>query len=149
MGLFSSITAKFADVGAAYTKFNDKEAGEGVVAMMVGTSNADGEFEPAEKAKFVKALEVNPILKQFDKSVLLTKARELQDQFDFDTDMGIDACLKELREASKGASEEKRIAIARMGVAAAKADGEVEPAELAFLTKACAALNLTPSQVGL
>jgi tellurite resistance protein len=36
-----------------------------------------------------------------------------------------------------------------MGVAAAKADGEVEPEEVAFLKRACAALEIDPSQVGL
>lgn len=138
-----------ADVTAAYGRFKSKEVAEGVVAIMVGTSNADGDFEPAEKAKFLKAMDVNPVLKQFDKSVLLAKARELQDLFDFDTDTGIDACMKELREAAKGAEEEQRIAIARMGVAAAKADGDLEDAEVAFLRKAVSALDLSPSQVGL
>lgn len=137
------------DAMAAASRFRDKEAAEGVVAIMVGTANADGEFEPAEKAKFIKALDVNPVLVQFDKSLLLAKANSLQAQFDFDTEIGLDACLKELREAARGSSEEKRLAILRMGVAAAKADGEMEPAERQFLFRACDALGLAPSQAGL
>lgn len=133
----------------AWAKFNDREAAEGVVAIMIGTSNADGEFEPAERAKFAKALQVNPILQQFDSSVLVAKAKQLQDQFDFDVEVGIGACLKELAEAAKGAPEEKRIGIGRMGVAAAKADGELEEAEVVFLRRACDALAISPSQIGL
>ena len=147
--MFGSLKALWGDSQAAYSRYADKEAAEGVVAIMVGTSNADGEFEAAEKAKFIKAMDVNPVLKQFDKSVLIAKATSLQEQFDFDTEMGLDACLKELREAARGADEEKRIAIARMGVAAAKSDGEIEPAERAFLFRACDALGVSPSQVGL
>lgn len=147
--MFGFLRAKLDDALAAYSRFNDKEAAEGVVAIMIGTANADGEFEAEEKQKFIKAMDVNPVLKQFDKSVLIAKANALQAEFDFDTEIGIAACLKELREAARGADEEKRLAIARMGVAAAKADGEIEPAERVFLVKACDALNISPSQVGL
>lgn len=137
------------DAVAAASRFRDKEAAEAVVAIMVGTANADGEFEREEKEKFIKALDVNPVLAQFDKSILLAKAKSLQEQFDFDTDIGLEACLKELREGARGADEEKRLAILRMGVAAAKADGEMEPAERAFLGRAATALGLAPSQAGL
>lgn len=147
--MFGFLKGLAGDAQAQFAKFRDKETAEGVVAIMVGTANADGNFEPEEKAKFIKAMDVNPVLKQFDRSMLIGKANELQNQFDFDTDAGLDACLKELREAARGADEEKRIAIARMGVAAAKADGEIEPQERAFLANACNVLGISPTQVGL
>jgi tellurite resistance protein TerB len=137
------------DAQASYAKFNDKETAEGIIAVMVGTAYADGELEPAEKDKIVKALRVNPILKQFDQSTLIAKFNELDEQCQFDAGVGQDACIKELREAAKGATEEKRIAIGRMGVAAAKADGEVEPDEVTFLRRAADALGVSPSQIGL
>ena len=51
--MFGSLKALWGDAQAGYAKFKDRETAEGVVAIMVGTSNADGEFEPAEKAKFI------------------------------------------------------------------------------------------------
>ena len=147
--MFGTIKSLLGDAQAAYAKFNDKETAEGIIAVMVGTAYADGELEASEKDKIVKALRVNPILKQFDQSILIAKFNELDEQCQFDAGVGQDACVKELREAAKGAPEEKRIAIARMGVAAAKADGELEPAEADFLRRACEALSVSPSQVGL
>ncbi len=139
------------NAGAAeFAKFRDREAAEAVVAIMTGTSYADGEFEAAEKAKFVKALSINPVLKQFDTGVLLAKHRELAEQYEFDTGIGEAAALKELRDlAEQGAPEDKRLAVLRMGMAAAMADGELEEAEAAFLRKAAKALGLDASQVGL
>jgi tellurite resistance protein TerB len=137
--------SKLADIQAEVSKFNDRETAEALVAIQCGTAYADGELEQAEKTKLMA-----PILKQFDQSMLLAKFRELADQCEFDTEIGQDACVKELEDVRrKGASEEKRIAILRMGVMAAKADGEIEQAEVAFLRRAAGALGLSPSQVGL
>ena len=144
------IKAKFGDLEAAAAKFRDKETAEAVVAIMCGTSYADGELEDAEKKKLIGAFKVNPVLKQYDTSMLLGKFNELAEQCDFDRDVGQDACLKELADvAGRGASEEKRLAILRMGVASAKADGEVEEAERAFLARAAQTLGLQLSQAGL
>ena len=90
------------------------------------------------------------MLKQFDTSVLLAKYRELAEQYEFDTGIGEAAALKELRDlAGQGAAEDKRLAVLRMGMAAAMADGEIEETEAAFLRKAASALGLHASQVGL
>ena len=142
--------SKLADIQAEVSKFNDRETAEALVAIQCGTAYADGELEQAEKTKLMASFKVSPILKQFDQSMLLAKFRELADQCEFDTEIGQDACVKELEDVRrKGASEEKRIAILRMGVMAAKADGEIEQAEVAFLRRAAGALGLSPSQVGL
>lgn len=147
--MFGALKNLISDAKAEYSRFNDKESAEGIIAIMVGTAYADGELESSEKDKIVKALRVNPILKQFDQSILIAKFNELDEQCQFDAGVGQDACIKELREAAKNAPEEKRIAIGRMGVAAAKADGEVEEGEVAFLRRAADALSLSPSQIGL
>lgn len=49
------LRAKLDDALSAYSRFNDKETAEGVVAIMIGTSYADGEVEPAERAFLVRA----------------------------------------------------------------------------------------------
>jgi tellurite resistance protein len=144
------LKAKFDASLAEWSKFSDKETAEAVVAIMCGTSYADGELQASEKEKFTKALSISPILKQFDKSILIAKWNELATQLEFDIDVGIEACIKELQDVvRKGSSEEKRIAILRMGVAAAKSSGEIDPAERAFLANAASTLGVALSQIGL
>ncbi len=130
--MFGFLKEKLNAGAAEFAKFRDKEAAEAVVAIMTGAAFADGDMEPAEKAKLSRAFGINPVLKQFD------------------TGIGEAAALKELRElAAQGAAEDKRLAVLRMGMAAAMADGELEEAEATFLRKAASALGLHSSQVGL
>ncbi len=148
--MFGFLKEKLNAGAAEFAKFRDKEAAEAVVAIMAGAAFADGEMEAAERAKLAKAFGINPVLKQFDTSVLLAKFNELAEQYEFDTGIGEAAALKELRElAAQGAAEDKRLAVLRMGMAAAMADGELEEAEATFLRKAASALGLHSSQVGL
>lgn len=148
--MFAALRNKLADLSADYARFNDRETAEAIVAVMTGAAYADGQSEDAEKAKLIRAFQVSPVLKQFDQGVLLAKHRQLAEQFEFDTDMGLDACLKELADVAKARKpEEQRIAILRMGIASANADGEMEPAEVAFLKRAAGALEIAPGQVGL
>lgn len=144
-GFFSSLLA---DAKAAAGRLNDKQSAEAIVAIMVGTAYADGEFEPGEKSKLARAIEASPVLKQFEQGMLRAKCRELETEFEFDTIVGTAACLKELTDVARE-PEEKRLAILRMGYVSAKADGELEASELAFLARAAAALGVSPSQIGL
>ncbi len=76
--------------------------------------------------------------------------RELAEQLEFDIGIGVDACLKELTDVVKrGADESKRIAILKMGVASARANGDIGEAEREFLTKAAQELGLQLSQAGI
>jgi tellurite resistance protein TerB len=147
--MFNFLKAKAFDLAAAANKFKDKETAEAIVAVMTGTAYADGTLEPEEREKIKAAIKVNPVLKQFDASMLTTKFFALSEQCEFDPDFGKDMCLKELKDVGQHAPEEKRIAILRMGVAAARADGEIEDDEVVFLRRACSALGIAPSQVGL
>jgi len=137
------------DLRAQAQKFADKQTAEAVVAVMTGVAFADGEFEPEEKAKFKAALGMNPLLKQFEIGSLLAKHTELVGVYDFDIDMGHEAALKELRDVGSRAPHEKRMLILRLGVAAARADGEIEPEEVAFLRRCAEVLGLSMSEVGL
>lgn len=137
------------DLKAQAQKFADKETAEAIVAIMTGVAYADGEFEPQEKEKFKAALGMNPLLKQFEVGTLLAKHNELVATYEFDIDMGHDAALKELRDVGSRAPHEKRLLILRLGVAAARADGEIEPQEIEFLRRCAEALGLSLSEVGL
>lgn len=147
LNFFKTKLAEFETLAAKYT---DKETAEAIVAIMTGASFADGHMDDQEKGKLISALKINPILKQYDTSVLLAKHRELAEQLEFDIGIGVDACLKELKDVVKrGADESKRIAILKMGVASARANGDIGEAEREFLTKAAQELGLQLSQAGI
>lgn len=137
------------DLRASAQRFADKETAEAVVAIMTGVAYADGKFEVEEKAKFKGALTKNDLLSQFNPTVLLAKHVELANVYDFDLDMGHNAALKELRDVGARGAKEKRLLILQLGVVTAKADGEIEGEELAFLRRCAEALGLTLAEVGL
>ncbi len=147
--MFGLLKDKLGDLTATAGRFRDKETAEAIVAIMTGTAFADGELEEAEKKKMVAAFRTHPILSQYDAAILTRKHEELASQFGLDTDLGLDACLKELRDVGSKAPAEKRQTILRLGVASAKADGEIEPAERAFLSRCADALGVSLADVGL
>lgn len=140
---------KLADLQGAAERFRDKETAEAVVAIMTGVAYADGELEDSEKAKMSQAFRTHPLMSQFDTGQLMAKFSELSGQFALDVAIGQDACLKELKDVGTRAPMEKRVVILRLGVAAAKADGEIEPAERDFLRRCAETLNVQLAEVGL
>lgn len=152
MGWFDKVSGALANVspGAAMAvaRFNDRQTAEAVVAIMVGTSWADGQREPEEDAKIRMAFAKHPILSKFDQTALMRKFVELNDGFALDVEDGLANCLKELRDIA-GKDVEKSKAVMRMGKAAAMADGEAEPAERGFLARCAKELFLDPAEFGL
>lgn len=137
------------DLKAAAQRFNDKETAEAVVAIMAGVAFADGELEETERKKMAAAFGTHPLLSQFDMSMLTTKFNELSAQFSLDVDIGHDACIKELKDVGSRAGMDKRVTILRLGVVSAKADGEIEPQERAFLVRCAQTLGVELAEVGL
>lgn len=128
------------------TKFKDKQTAEALIAVMTGTAHVDADgLEDKERAKMKDSFDLHPILKQFDRAVLLKKFGELCNAFQLDKEEGIEACLSELRDVAQ-ADLDKRKAVMRMGRAMAAADGEVDDAERAFLILCCRALRLDPAE---
>ena len=140
---------KVADLKAGAARFRDKETAEAIVAVMTGVAFADGELEDAERRKLTAAFSADSTLAQFDQRVLAAKFDELSRQFSLDIDIGLDACLKELQDIARRAKQEQRILVMRLGVMTAKADGEIEPAERAFLNRCGEVLGVELSEVGL
>lgn len=134
---------------AEASKWRDKETAEAMVAVMCAVAHADGALEAQEKAKFASMITTHPILKQFDRGVLVAKWNDLCQLYELDADIGHDAALKELTDVSKNSPEQKRIAIIRLGVAAAKADGDFEAEERLILVRCCQALAVSPADIGL
>lgn len=147
--MFGFVKDRLSDLQATAARFKDKETAEAIVAIMTGVAHADGELEDAERKKMMQAFSGHPILSQYEISVLTKKFSELCGQFSLDTDLGLDACIKELQDVGSRATQEKRITILRLGIATAKADGEIEPAERAFLARCCSTLGVQASEVGL
>jgi len=146
--MFGLLKEKLAGLGAEAARYRDKQTAEAVVAVMTGVAFADGELEEGEKAKMTQAWRSHPIMSQFELGVLTGKFSQLSGQFALDTDLGLDACLKELEDI-KAAPMEKRVVVMRLGIAAAKADGEIEPAERAFLQRCAQTLGIDLREVGL
>lgn len=140
---------RLGDLQAGAQRYKDKETAEAIVAIMTGVAYADGELEDAEKKKMAAAFKTHPILSQFDMSILTKKFDELASQCDFDADIGMDACLKELKDVGSSGAMDKRITILRLGVASAKADGEIEDEERKFLARCADTLGVQLSEVGL
>lgn len=138
--------AKAGELGALVGRYNNKETAEAIVAVMCGVTYADGEAKPAEKAKFAAAIRINPILKQFDATLLLKKWNDLAEQCEFDGASGLDACLKELADVA-GAEKPQKVIILKLGMAAAKADGDAGAQEQRFIDRAAAVLCVDLSEL--
>jgi len=142
--LVSSVT------GAAAAASRDEGMAQAMVAVMCGCAYADGQAESAEKAKFAAAIRLNPVMKNFDQSLLLNAWKELSDLAEFDLDTGLDACLGKIRKACEGADRDRRMLVVRMGMAVAVADEDgLEDAEVRFMQRVCAEAGIVPSEVGL
>lgn len=135
--------SKAEELAKEYAKFNSRETAEAMVAVMLGVASADGEIEKSELEKIKLSFTVHPILKMFDQTVLMRKFTELGVQFQMSVDIGQQACLDELEDVvRKDIPYDQRVAILRLGVMTAKADGEVEPAEREFLQVAADVLGV-------
>ncbi len=155
MGLFSKLAsaASFVspDLAGSLERHATKEVGEALVAIMVGTAWADGELEPGERQKLGQMIVGHPMLRPFRgfQSVLTSKVTELNGMFEIDVDLGLDACLNELRQVGNADPQQKRT-IMLAGVASAKADGEgVDGSERAFLARCAEELGVAPREAGL
>jgi tellurite resistance protein TerB len=147
--MFGAFKERLADLQAAGARFRDKETAEAIVAVMTGVAFADGELEEAEQRKLAAAFQHHPILSQFDTAVLTDKFDQLVKQFSLDTDLGLSACLKELKDIARRAKHEQKIIVMQLGLASAKADGEIEPAERAFLARCADSLGVRLAEIGL
>lgn len=144
--MFEMFKSKLEGLGESFGRYNDKEAAEGIVSLMVGVAQSDGVLDPSESAKLEDSLSKNPVLKQFDAAVLKRKAGQIKDSYAYDREEGEAAVLKELREVDpSGRDQEKRLTVFRAGRIAARADGEFGPQERDFLRKAAEALRLDPA----
>ena len=134
---------------AEISRFADAETAEAVVAVALAVAHADGTFEPEERAKLDQILRTHPMMTQFDNGLVGRKVGQLMPLFEIDPEAGIDACMKELRDVGTRGDIDKRRAVIRLGIAIAKSDGEVEPAERTVLLRACRELEISAGDVGL
>lgn len=146
--MLNFLKEKMNDVQKAASRMVNRETAEAIVAVMTGVAYADGTFEPKEREKMVNAFRVHPVLAMFETRTLMEKFQELELCFTLDAALGHDACLKEIRDTAKRASEEQRLMILRIGLMVAKADGELEQEELAFLLRAAEVLGVPRDAIG-
>lgn len=137
--MFGWIKSKLHEVEAELQKFNNTEFLDAIMAGSVIIAAADGEIESAEKAKMLKFVQTNQLLKVFNTSDVAAAFNKYADQYEFDSGIGYDEAIKAVRKVND--AEQKRLLV-RVCVAIAKADGEVEAAEVTAVKKICTELGL-------
>ena len=145
MGLFDRFKAAVGDFETQVSRFTNKEFGEGCMAIAAAVMFADGSCDPEEKAKLAKFIQVNPVLKNFDRTALISFFNGMVDQFDLDFEMGMDQALKEVSQVS---DPDQKLTMLRLAVMVAKSDADgMEPAEEAVIRRFCNAMGVPASEV--
>jgi tellurite resistance protein TerB len=147
MGWFSDAMSKvtsakdyFTELTASYTDWAFADA---IVAVVALTSAADGECEPEERKAFAKMLTSNETLARYDRTKMGAR---------YDT-----LCTKALDDISRedvfevvakiGGDKNKLTAALKLGIYAAKSDGDFEPEEGKVLAEICERFSLDPDKV--
>ena len=128
-----------------FRKKPDREIGEAGVAIVLGVFRADDNFDEKEKAMFEALIEHHAFFQIFSKhrKMLDTKRAELNKQFMFGVEHGLDTCLDELGQIS-GYDPEIKQNIVKIGIMAGNSGG-LDEAEKGFLRQAAIRLRLEPS----
>ncbi|ANZ49924.1 putative terB [Erwinia phage vB_EamM_Parshik] len=120
-------------------KFDKRDLAEAVVNAAYLIAYADGELESSEKSKIDQVLRANPVLSNFQ-SELNTIASTIIAQLEADIDIGRRAALRQIADV-KGDQRECEDVL-DVATAIARADGEIEPAEVEMLKQIAEALGL-------
>lgn len=149
MGMFDAFKGALADPQKAFETFSSKQNAEAVVAIMYGAAHSDGNYGPDEKAKIGAAFSRHPMLNKFPIAdhTRFIKDR-LEEGFEFDLSVGLDACRNEVKDIRKKPYDEKAVVI-RAGVIAANADGNLSEPEKAFLRSCADVAGVEYKDVGL
>jgi hypothetical protein len=128
-----------------FRKKPDKEIGEAGVAIILGTFRADDNFDEKEKALFEALIEHHAFFQIYAKhrKQLDAKRVELNKQFMFGLDHGLDTCLDELGQVSDY-DPEIRTNLVRLGILAGGSGG-LDEAEKGFLRQAAIRLRVDVS----
>jgi tellurite resistance protein len=128
-----------------FRKKPDREIGEAGVAIILGVFRADDNFDEKEKAMFEALIEHHAFFQIFAKhrKMLDAKRAELNKQFMFGVEHGLDTCLDELGQISDYDPEVKE-SIVKLGILAGNSGG-LDDAEKGFLRQAVIRLRLNVS----
>lgn len=121
---------KAAEVGAAVHKVENRDFMEAVIGIMVLVAYADGECETQELDKLTQVIDTLPELQGFGPELGKT-VNKFVGYMNIGFDLGKNRIMKELRDIK--ADERQKEDILALGMVAAAADGDVEPAERAIL----------------
>ncbi len=134
-------------------RLGSKEDAEAIVAVMTGVAFSDGELEEAEKQKLFKSFGAHPVLSKHSSMDLGKKYKEIISAYDIDIEVGKAAVRKEFQDvlSKMGSSpdRERALGILRMGVAAARSDGEIEATERDFISELATMAGIQPKELGL
>lgn len=125
-----------------FRKKPDREIGEAGVAIILGVFRADENFDEKEKAMFEALIEHHAFFQIFSRyrKTLDAKRAELNKQFMFGVEHGLDTCLDELGQISDYDPGIKQN-IVKLGIMAGNSGG-LDQAEKEFLRQAAIRLRL-------
>ncbi len=130
IAMFGMFKKKVAAAGAAVKKVENRDFMEASIGIMVLVAFADGNLEPQELDKLNKVVQTLPELQGFGSEIGQTIDKYVG-YFEIGFSLGKNRILKELRDIK--ADEMQKTDILSLGVVAAMADGDLEPAEQAIL----------------
>ncbi|MGZ8233197.1 tellurite resistance TerB family protein [Methylobacter tundripaludum] len=128
-------------------KVQNQNLMEAVVAGCMLVAAADGSIEKAEREKLDKLLTSNEQLSAFKPSEIRKVIQRYENILDADFGVGQKKMLDELGDISDNADHCEEVFLNMLAVA--KADGEIEPDEVAVLQKVARSLGIDVKEYGL
>lgn len=137
-------------LAAEYARYNSREDAEAIVAVMTGVALVEGGMDQSERAKLLGSFAIHPVLKLHSPKALYDKVQVICAAWDMDLILGKEAVFAEVRDVLRKSPDRDRfLGILRMGVASARADGEISDAEKRFLGEVASLAGVTLAEVGL
>jgi tellurite resistance protein TerB len=143
MGFFSSVNSAVNTLSSKFdgeiSKWKNKDAAYASLAIVALTAAVDGEIEPEERKAGTDFVRKSDIFKAFDRNDL---AVALESYYMKATNDILKEDVFDVIRKVKGTDAAG--SVVRVGIGIAKADGEMEPAEVEILREVCDALGLDP-----
>ena len=137
------IKTKLTELEGEVAKYNNAGFLDAVVATSVIVAAADGDISPDEKAKMLKFVQTNSLLKSFSTQAVIKSFNRFAESYEFDKGIGFEEAIKAVGAVTDG---NQRRLLVRVAVAIARAHGDIDPAEDAAIRKICGVLGQNASE---
>lgn len=137
---------KLGNLFATAKKVENRDLMQAIVGGCLLVAAADGEIEQSEVSKMERLIRSNDNLTGFGNEISAT-IQKYTDMLEADFEVGKLKIEREIKDVANNATDSEEVFVNMLAIA--KADGEIEPAELAVLTKVARMLSVRLSDYGL